>query len=756
MDKNQYLVGQCISEKCDAIVLLGGPYCEKHMLAEGFSMPPTTNRPSSGQGQPNNGQASYPSPSQPSRVSIGMDPPEKTGDAITVKTPLAVFKPASEKKQLPDKKVARKTTSAGSSRHIAAIPASHRPDPRPPASYSSSGNAPSLDRRPQKRPRLSAEPVVQDPGGRHEVHSPKDNTMRVSPQVKSADTPERDREITVTSDFTLHPRKANSASLEMPRKHGEQRPAKPTTKLPNKDRPRKLPFPADNVIDLTGDDSQSEPRRHEDLHPNGQKGRDNPSSNAYTRPPENTPRLRQEENSTKVQPSTNKISQVDETTLPLAGNEPDNARKITPNSTSLPPPPKLSPVNIAPRPNPTVLLSNKGSPQPTLTHEKQKAPQYWPPYTAMPADPSRQNGKQIRQDSGSNVADVAEITKITNHIAANRRPAFVATPSISMPRNLSPDKSRPRSSEAEKLIALQFPKAQVQAYIHEVVNKPPVVSTPVISSLPGGRVIETETILPRADSSEKSTLTGRPQRKELDIPELPNVRDQHQSDAHSSVHNHIVQKPAQPSPQALQHPGELAGTETTSITAEDKPLMSLKTKWKHMNPEQRREAIVSQHDPKKFDSYIYGKLNEPNRPGSALFDVPEHLQPPRPTRPATHFAHFDPRVHWSHRRSKKWHLKKQDEIRERGTRKSNFGRAAASAARQRQQAYEDSTTVVLPERVSSNPKWVAAVYELDDMAEQYHAQRRERTRHFGAEQRERRNERSTIDDSNDEMRDISP
>ncbi|OTB01178.1 hypothetical protein M426DRAFT_25890 [Hypoxylon sp. CI-4A] len=147
---------------------------------------------------------------------------------------------------------------------------------------------------------------------------------------------------------------------------------------------------------------------------------------------------------------------------------------------------------------------------------------------------------------------------------------------------------------------------------------------------------------------------------------------------------------------------------------------------KVLTPEERRQALVSKHDPAKFDSYIYGKMNEPFRPDSTSYDMPEWRQPPRPTRPAEVFAHIDPRIHWNHSRTDEWHREKQKEIRERGNKKSNFGRAAArSAERKRQERKSDSAPIVdLPERVRTNPQWMAALEEMQEMEEASRAHKR--------------------------------
>ena len=132
---------------------------------------------------------------------------------------------------------------------------------------------------------------------------------------------------------------------------------------------------------------------------------------------------------------------------------------------------------------------------------------------------------------------------------------------------------------------------------------------------------------------------------------------------------------------------------------------------------ERQKQRIENHDPEKFDTYIYGKANEPFRPGSALFDVPWYAQPPRPVRPATHFGYFDPRVHWSQPKPEQWYREKREEIRRRGGRKAQVGKAAATLAHRRLEDQKVDRRINLPDRVANNPQWMKALDELDEMAE---------------------------------------
>ncbi|KAI1292544.1 hypothetical protein F5Y03DRAFT_19424 [Xylaria venustula] len=148
--------------------------------------------------------------------------------------------------------------------------------------------------------------------------------------------------------------------------------------------------------------------------------------------------------------------------------------------------------------------------------------------------------------------------------------------------------------------------------------------------------------------------------------------------------------------------------------------------WVKMTPEERRLFWVSQHDAKAFDAHIYSENNRPFRPGDVLFGLPEHMLPPRPTRPATHYAYIDPRPRYSQQGYEKWYEAKQKEISARGNRKRNLGKAATRAAERKQAEPTPSSAKKrenLPQHVRDNPKWLAALDVLDKLEAQARAKR---------------------------------
>ncbi|ORY68977.1 uncharacterized protein BCR38DRAFT_406853 [Pseudomassariella vexata] len=154
--------------------------------------------------------------------------------------------------------------------------------------------------------------------------------------------------------------------------------------------------------------------------------------------------------------------------------------------------------------------------------------------------------------------------------------------------------------------------------------------------------------------------------------------------------------------------------------------------WKTLTPQQRQQLLIDTHDEALFDKAIYGPLNEARRSGTALYDLPHHLQPQHDVRPSRYFAHFDPRVHWTNARTEDWYDRKQDEISARGSRKSRIHFAKPAERRARLKAEEAERggppRTELPERVRSNPAWMAAVAEMDEMAADYHREKRQQNK----------------------------
>ncbi|KAK8099541.1 uncharacterized protein PG998_012782 [Apiospora kogelbergensis] len=184
----------------------------------------------------------------------------------------------------------------------------------------------------------------------------------------------------------------------------------------------------------------------------------------------------------------------------------------------------------------------------------------------------------------------------------------------------------------------------------------------------------------------------------------------------------------------------------------DRPLLILDQRWKNITPREwqqltpveRSTALVDRHDANEFDSAIYSKANESSNPNSGFYGVPSYaLRVTAPPRPEPKFlAHINPWTHWTHARTPEWHAEKQEEIKARGNRKDprNFGQAAkrvaeGKATRGHLPSYRKPE---LPDRVKTNPSWMAALAELNKLKEAYHAEQRTKT-----QQRKRRRKGKT-------------
>ncbi|KAI0383296.1 hypothetical protein F5Y04DRAFT_32253 [Hypomontagnella monticulosa] len=614
MDRNAFILQRCQFDKCEATILIKGPYCTKHTHHTHTKHLPelaTTGVPSSTLGcrQLNNARLSQQVPSQSHCRSPTMAPrEEKLGDAITVKTSHAPAKPPSDKKQLSAKGVARKTTGPISSKLNFGLPR----DSNPAAEIA--GLTPKKRRLP--------------------THVEKEQGSRAPGRVPGF--PTRDVESTAASDFALRPKKENSASLEMPPRHKTcDNQDNPVLKSSYRDPPRKqqvLYNSPKTVIDLTGDD---------DILPQSSRNGFRPLG------------LNHKGRSTEVKPP----GQINT----HGQNEPSYIHDISSNSVSRTLPKKP---NEAAAPRPTA----QGNPQ----HSRP------PPQSSV--DVPRESSVVAERQ-----ATIPDSTPLSNTEAIN------GTNKESRPLSRGQTSAQKRYGaplESSKM------KAQIIPHKSQAINADSLDNSVRLASPKAPTTIHEQ-------PGERESSSSMP-----NIPPRPETTTQY-----------FNLPKARPTPPATYANQNMGPEQSTSIAATT-PNLTLATPKENQTRktlEEQRQDLIAKHDPKKFDSYIYSKQNEPFRPGSALFGVPQHHLPPRPTRPATTFAHIDPRVHWNHRRPAKWYLEKQRDIRERGTRKSNFARTAACAARRKREAGGEAPRMGLPERVRSNPQWLAALDVLEEM-----------------------------------------
>lgn len=124
--------------------------------------------------------------------------------------------------------------------------------------------------------------------------------------------------------------------------------------------------------------------------------------------------------------------------------------------------------------------------------------------------------------------------------------------------------------------------------------------------------------------------------------------------------------------------------------------------------ERQRLLLVEKRDTSILDSFIYGQ------PGSSQLLPPGVQRPsnrPEPRKqPKVLMAHIDPRIHRTRPHSAAWYRKKEEEIKKRGGRKANFGKASQRLKQQRAQQNPDEFEASLPDRVRSNEDWVKALH----------------------------------------------
>ncbi|KAI1097901.1 hypothetical protein F4804DRAFT_146494 [Jackrogersella minutella] len=730
MDCVPYTLDKCHFEECEATILIRGPYCERHTQNKHLPKFATKFTFSSAS---NNTMAT---------------PEEKLEDAITVKTPLASLgNPCerSEKKQLSDKKVARKTTSSSKPKPPSVI--TRHPDSRSSLDRSSVGDVAPLDQRPPKKPRLSTDVDKEDRGFRHHVSSFAENISYPIPKPEINLSASEDRDLgSVASDFALRP-KGNSTSLEMPpRAKPRDDPGISITKFTPYNSLRKQPnvhnnvrnhgFPTHGLIDLEGDDDPrlslpSTSNSRKVSHTNTHKSQDNHNAGSHTHSAKAPSGLRHEGKSIEVQiPPNQGITKTSGHNDVSNQNGQRFIRKPSLNSASRHVPKKTPSMNIAPRPVKTLLDPSS----PLVTINKQKFPHYPnhpQPTIDKPTDAQRRGGTPIQPPAPiPNIHAARHFNRAAaDHIPASATSAAPGPPTTIKSTNTNGHPAKPRSTS----------DAQKNDDVRDTVKNPkPAQTAKTNGTIHDNSANRSDVSLSRLEPKEATHHMNVAQGgdesgvlKTKTILESQASKSQNDSVQYDQAVQNTVQPPITISRGNIENQNEVENSASQPADQPTMVSMLLDQSLKYSNLEERRQTLISKHDPVKFDSYIYGKNNEPFRPGSALFGLPPWSQPPRPTLQATHFAHIDPRVHWTHPRSESWRREKQKEIRERGTKKMNFGRAVARVAKQKQD--EGDYIVDFPDRVTNNPQWLAALDELDEMAHVYHTQRREK--HKGRKER---------------------
>ncbi|KAI3393805.1 hypothetical protein diail_3626 [Diaporthe ilicicola] len=121
--------------------------------------------------------------------------------------------------------------------------------------------------------------------------------------------------------------------------------------------------------------------------------------------------------------------------------------------------------------------------------------------------------------------------------------------------------------------------------------------------------------------------------------------------------------------------------------------------------EKQRQRLAESHDISALDRLIYGQ-NGSSQPPPGVREPAEH-EPHK--RENVFYGHIDPRTHWTRPHSDEWYEKKEQEIKARGGRKANFGKAAQRMREQRLKEGPDEWEQNLPERVRTDEAWLSAM-----------------------------------------------
>ncbi|PSR83487.1 hypothetical protein BD289DRAFT_281122 [Coniella lustricola] len=123
--------------------------------------------------------------------------------------------------------------------------------------------------------------------------------------------------------------------------------------------------------------------------------------------------------------------------------------------------------------------------------------------------------------------------------------------------------------------------------------------------------------------------------------------------------------------------------------------------------EKQRRLLVERRDTSVLDSFIYGQA------GSSQILPPgvkrQHIQSEPKNQLKVFMGHIDPRIHRNRPHSDAWYREKEEEIKQRGGRKANFGKAAQRMKLQRAQENPDEPEATLPDRVRKNEDWASAL-----------------------------------------------
>lgn len=123
-------------------------------------------------------------------------------------------------------------------------------------------------------------------------------------------------------------------------------------------------------------------------------------------------------------------------------------------------------------------------------------------------------------------------------------------------------------------------------------------------------------------------------------------------------------------------------------------------------PLEKQRRRLAEQDISNLDAYVYGQQGSSEPPPG----VERRHEPPEPKQQDNVFyAHIDPRIHRGRPHSSEWYQQKEAEIKARGGRKANFGKAIQRMKEQRLKKGPENFEASLPDRVRHNEDWVSAL-----------------------------------------------
>ncbi|KAK1543278.1 hypothetical protein CPAR01_03911 [Colletotrichum paranaense] len=151
--------------------------------------------------------------------------------------------------------------------------------------------------------------------------------------------------------------------------------------------------------------------------------------------------------------------------------------------------------------------------------------------------------------------------------------------------------------------------------------------------------------------------------------------------ANGQSHNHVLL------PNGTLRQGSTLGRADPQNRYQQDSKSSSSRKTKRLTCEERRLQLCADFEFTKFDAMIYSQPGA-TRPPLGVYTLAATIETSKgASTPGADDGRFhmklDPRIHWPHNRSDQWYKSKMEEIKARGGRKANFGKAAKRMRQQR-------------------------------------------------------------------------